>query len=448
MFACLAFSTAAVWAAEKGPTAPAALWVYKVPEQFVASPVAGPGVLYVSGLAAFNTGNFHALSLDPAAKDRELWSKSPPYLKLPTVSAPAIADGKIIFGDGMHQTDGAILHCVDGQSGRPVWQFVLPGELVHLEGTPAVAGGRAYFGGGNAGVVAIDMGRVTLDGKEMTPAEGQAALDALWKAALARFEEEKKKDPTFAVPPSDDSIPKPAPKLLWQMGQGKWHVDGSVALAGDRLLVASTYLDKEQAGDRAIYCLAAADGSTRWRAELKYNPWAGPVVAGDQVLVATSSIRLDPKTLKGAKGEILVLRLDDGSVVWRKEVAGGVVSPPVVRGELVLFTASDGKLRAWNRADGEPRWVYDAKMPVFAGPAAADDVAYIADLKAAVHAVGLDDGKQRWTFDLGTDPAVKAPGMVYGTPLLHEGRLYVGTCNLEAVGGQQRPGAVICIGNK
>ena len=217
----------------------------------MASPVAGADALYVSGLAAFNTGNFHALSLDPAAKDRELWSKSPPYLKLPTVSAPALADGKVIFGDGMHQTDGAILHCVDAKGGRPVWQFVLPGELVHLEGTPAVAGGKAFMGGGSAGVLAVDVNRVTLDGQELAPADAQAALDKLWKAALAKFEEEKKKDPTFAVPPSDDSLPKPAPKLLWRQGEGKWHVDGSVALAGDRLLVPSTYLDKEQTGDRA-----------------------------------------------------------------------------------------------------------------------------------------------------------------------------------------------------
>ena len=409
-----------------------------MPEHFVAAPVAGSGALYVSGLAAFNTGVIHALSLDPAAKERELWSKAPPYLKLPTVSAPALADGKVIFGDGMHQTDGAILHCVDAAGGRPVWQFVLPGELVHLEGTPAVAGGKAFIGGGSAGVVAIDTLSVTLEGKELAPAEAQAALDKLWKAALARFEEEKKKDPTFAVPPSDDSLPKPAPKLLWQVGQGKWHVDGSLALAGERLLVASTFLDKEQTGDRAVYCLRAADGSTVWRAPLKLNPWAGPLVAGDQVIVATSSIRLDPKTLKGAKGEILVLRLDDGSVVWRKDVAGGIVAPPIVRGETLLFTASDGKLRAWNRASGEPLWVYDAKMPVFAGPAASDDMVYLADLKAVVHAVGLDDGKPRWTFDLGNDPAVKAPGMVYGTPLLHDGRLYVGTCNLEGTGGQQR----------
>jgi outer membrane protein assembly factor BamB len=166
------------------------------------------------------------------------------------------------------------------------------------------------------------------------------------------------------------------------------------------------------------------------------------------VVVVTSSIRLDPKTLKGAKGEVLILKLADGSVVWRKEVTGGIVSPAVVRGESVLFTGSDGKLRAWDRASGEPRWVYDAKMPIFAGPAAADQLVYVADLKGVVHAVGLDDGRARWAFDLGSDPAVQAPGMVYGTPLLHEGRLYVGTCNIEAGGGRQRPGAIVCLGNK
>ena len=119
-----------------------------------------------------------------------------------------------------------------------------------------------------------------------------------------------------------------------------------------------------------------------------------------------------------------------------------------VRGENVLFTGSDGKLRSWDRASGEPRWVYDAKMPTFAGPVASDELAYFADLKGMVHAVGLDDGRPRWKFDLAADPAVQVPGMVYGTPVLHKGRLYVGTCNIESGGGRERPGAIVCLGDK
>ncbi len=94
---------------------------------------------------------------------------------------------------------------------------------------------------------------------------------------------------------------------------------------------------------------------------------------------------------------------------------------------------------------GERRWIYDAKSPLFA-PAAVDAAtAYIGDLKGVVHAVGLSDGKAKWTLDLGADAAVKASGMVYGGPVLHGGRLYVGTCNLKGPFAGQAT-AIVCIG--
>ena len=102
---------------------------------------------------------------------------------------------------------------------------------------------------------------------------------------LAKYEEEKKKDPEFAVPPSQDMLPKPAPVKLWQQGEKKWHVDAPVAVAGDRVLAASAYLDHEKVGDRALLCLDAKSGEVKWRTPLAYNPWGGPTVAGETVIV-------------------------------------------------------------------------------------------------------------------------------------------------------------------
>src|SRR5262249_23120565 len=153
----------------------------------------------------------------------------------------------------------------------------------------------------------------------------------------------KKKD-EFAVPPSQDMLPKPAPRRIWQQGKDKWHVDAPVAVIGDRVLVASAYLDKEKLGDRALYCLDAATGDIKWRTPLKLNPWGGPSVLDQSVVVAGSTIGYDPKVLKGAKGELAAYNLADGKEKWRKEVPGGVVACVALANGLAIATASDGKV--------------------------------------------------------------------------------------------------------
>src|SRR5947209_20147973 len=64
-----------------GPAAPKVLWTLKSKDHYIASPVPMGNRLYVSGLGAFNTGNFACLSTDPAPKSRVLWTKATPFLK-------------------------------------------------------------------------------------------------------------------------------------------------------------------------------------------------------------------------------------------------------------------------------------------------------------------------------------------------------------------------------
>jgi outer membrane protein assembly factor BamB len=242
-------------------------------------------------------------------------------------------------------------------------------------------------------------------------------------------------------------LPKPAPVRLWQQGQQKWHVDAPVTVIGDRVLVASAFLDKEKLGDRAVFCLDSARGDIKWRTALKLNPWGGPSVIGDTVVVGGSTIGYDPKVLKGAKGEVTAIDLTSGKQKWRKDVPGGIVGCVALTKELVIATASDGKVRAFDLGNGDRKWIYDAKTPFFAPPAVAAGVAYAGDLKGVIHAIDLATGQAKWTLDLGAAPEVKSPGMVYGGPVVQGGRLYVATCNLEGPFARQ-PTVVVCIGEK
>ena len=289
------------------------VWVHKSSDHYIAAPVPAGDSVLVSALAAFNTSTFQSLAVDPAAKQRVRWAKSVPYLKLPTVCAPAVAGQLVVFGDGMHQTDGAVLHGVRLDTGLPLWQLPVPGQLVHLEGAPTIAGSQVFIGGGNAGVLCVDTSRLELDGKEVDAAAAQTMLDQRWKELLAKYDQEKKVDPDFAIAPSEDSLPKPRPKLVWQAGAGKWHVDAAVAVVGDRVLAATAFLEAERSGTRAIGCLKTVDGDVVWQTPLKFNPWAGPTVVGDLVLVGCSSVRLEPKDVGKAQGEVIAISLTDGA---------------------------------------------------------------------------------------------------------------------------------------
>jgi outer membrane protein assembly factor BamB len=447
------------------------LWVWKSPDHFVASPVPWGDKVFIAGLGAFNAPAFYCLSAGEKASQRVAWSKGSPYLKLPTVSSPAIVNDKLIFGDGMHQTDGAVLHCLRLDEAMALWQLPVPGKLVHFEGSVTVADGRVFIGAGAAGVLCATLDRVVLDGKELSLGEVQKSLDLKWKELQAKYESDKEKDPDFAVPPNDDQLPKPAPVQVWQQGAGKWHVDAPVAVTGQRVLVASAYLDKERGGDRALVCLDAKTGDIQWRAPLKYNPWGGPSVIGHLIVVTGSTIGYDPKLLKVAKGGIAAFDLATGKEKWHKDLNAGIVSCAALTKELAVVCCTDGKVRAYQLGNGQLKWSYEANAPLFAPPAIAswdslefghaksvseftksikkvdNEIAYVGDLKGVVHAVDLTTGKQLWTVDLANHPAVKCPGMIYGGPALDRGRLFVATCNLEGPWARQ-PTCVVCIGMK
>lgn len=428
-----------------GPAAPKILWVFKSQDHFIASPVPAGDQLLVSGLGAFNRPALMSLPLKSKASAEPTWTKSTPYLKLPVVSSPAVLGDKIVFGDGMHQTDGAVLHCLPAKGGLPVWSYAIPGELVHLEGAPSIAGTKVAIGAGSAGVVCLDSSRLSLDGKDFTAEAAQSEMAAHWKGLLAKYEVDKKKDPDFAIPPGEDSLLKFSPKLLWQAGRGKWHVDAPVNAVGGKIVVASAFLDKEKVGDRAVHCLDADTGEAVWRTPLTHNPWGGASIVDGTAVVGTSTISFDTKLVKGAKGEVLAIDMKDGSVRWKKEFPGGILGCVAATKDVAVFACTDGKVRALALRDGERRWIYDAKMTIFASPAIAGDTVYVGDLKGVIHAIDLKGGNGKWTLDLGTHAATRAPGMIYGGISIADGKLFVATSNLEGPFARQ-PTVVVCIG--
>src|SRR5437899_1970552 len=76
-----------------GPDKPAVLWAVKSKDHFIAAPVpVGGDKLYVAGLAGFNRPVIALFPTAPKGPNPEpVWMKSAPYLKLASVSSPAVS---------------------------------------------------------------------------------------------------------------------------------------------------------------------------------------------------------------------------------------------------------------------------------------------------------------------------------------------------------------------
>jgi outer membrane protein assembly factor BamB len=117
---------------------------------------------------------------------------------------------------------------------------------------------------------------------------------------------------------------------LWKVELG---AEKPLATDDERIYVAS---------GEAIHALAPETGKTVWRVPLAGKPTAAPVPRGGWVIAV-------------AAGELVAIRADDGSVIWRRQV-GAIEFRPALDGELLVAPLIEGRVLALDVRTGEPLW--------------------------------------------------------------------------------------------
>ncbi|HYF47940.1 MAG TPA: PQQ-binding-like beta-propeller repeat protein, partial [Planctomycetota bacterium] len=152
---------------------------------------------------------------------------------------------------------------------------------------------------------------------------------------------------------------KNAPTLLWETKRGTGYA--SPAVVGERLIHFHRVRDQE-----IVNCLHAQNGKrfwqfkygTKYRDRYGYNngPRSSPIIAGDRVITY------------GAEGMLHCLSLQDGAVLWSKNMAAeykfeqdffGVSGTPLLDGERLIINvgAPNGPtVVALNLKDGSQAW--------------------------------------------------------------------------------------------
>ena len=182
-----------------------------------------------------------------------------------------------------------------------------------------------------------------------------------------------------------------AVKELWSvgMGGGGEKLRLALGLAGDSDTLYAASRDGE------VRALEAANGRTRWRADLDVPLSAGPGVGPGLVVLGTN------------QGEVIALESASGKVRWKAKVRGEVLAAPLVTDERVVVRTVDARLRALAARDGKEQWVVDEMVPRLslrgtAPPVLAGDAVVCGFDSGKVIAVSLAGGETLWQSQVST----------------------------------------------
>lgn len=198
-------------------------------------------------------------------------------------------------------------------------------------------------------------------------------------------------------------------------------INGAPALGEEVIAVSQT--------DKQVALLARATGEVIWRHRLDNGLGAGPLITDDRVLVAEQgndarvyALRLSsgkeiwareagdtqaPLALDGdavyaaaTTGAVSRLRVDNGAVVWRSRVPGGVRAAPVPVGRLVAIAALSDSLFLLDAATGAIRARRSTRGTVLAAPAWAESLLVVGTATGYIEAFDPVTLEPRWSINV------------------------------------------------
>jgi outer membrane protein assembly factor BamB len=287
----------------------------------------GGGLAYYSGRLFVTTGFADIFSLDPATGD-EVWRAS--------VSAP-VRGAPTVFQDRVFAiTIDSRLYALAAADGSQQWDYAALSETAaFMAGTSPAASGDmvvAPFSSGELVALRIDTGKQawneSLIGQRRGPGGPVAAMtDIRSRPVIDR-------DRTISIGSAGQiaAIDLNTGTRLWER-----HIAGAQTpwVAGSQIYIVSSSAE--------IICLNRDNGKIRWvtplteyKDEKKRNPiiWAGPVLAGDRLLIA------------GSTGELLSISPYDGRPLGKVDLHSPVTIAPVIADRTVYVLTDSARLIA------------------------------------------------------------------------------------------------------
>ena len=177
-----------------------------------------------------------------------------------------------------------------------------------------------------------------------------------------------------------------------------------------------------------VMAFDATSGSKLWQTALpsegKSNGRAlfggGVSVIGDRVFASTGM------------GDVFALNVADGSVIWKKHLAGPLRGAPTVENGQVYLMGQDNQIFALNQSDGATQWTDSGTLQVtgvfgVAAPAAAQGTVIAGYSSGELNAYRYENGRTLWGDALSRtsiSTAVASLTDIDADPVIDRGRVF------------------------
>jgi len=100
-----------------------------------------------------------------------------------------------------------------------------------------------------------------------------------------------------------------------------------------------------------VVAVDRANGDTQWSKDTGLEISAGPVVAGDKLLLGTSN------------AELVAISLADRALIWKTALTSEMMSLPRVSHNIVVARTSDGRIAGFDLGHGGIKWSHERTLP-------------------------------------------------------------------------------------
>lgn len=150
-------------------------------------------------------------------------------------------------------------------------------------------------------------------------------------------------------------------------------------------------------------------GALVWETDTKNFTHSSPVIDNRIILFGNDA------------GEIIAVKEEDGSIIYRKKIAAPFFCGAAASGGTAYIGNDDGNLFAINMSSGEILWKFHTGSRILMVPAIDDQKIFIGNLKGDFFSLDKSSGKMNWVRNLG--------GVLSTSPLVTENKLIVPDLN-------------------